>query len=117
MAEVLVVDDEPGIARMIRLLLTLEGVEVRVENDAAKALAFLERERVRVILLDLNMPVMDGRTFFRSLRARGDATPVVLMSAHEPRVASRELGADGFLEKPFLPDDLVDCVNRFRAPP
>ncbi|MGK2964305.1 MAG: response regulator [Tepidiformaceae bacterium] len=100
---------------MIRLLLRLEGAEVRVENEPLNALAFLERESVRVILLDLNMPRMDGRRFFRTLRERGDTTPVVIMSAHEPRLASRELGADGFLSKPFLPEDLVDCVNRFRA--
>lgn len=112
MVDVLVVDDEPGISRIVKLLLQSEGFDVRVEPHAPSALQAATSESIGLILLDLNMPEMDGREFYRKLREGGNSTPVVIMSANGARKAFKELGADGYLDKPFAPEALVDVVER-----
>jgi DNA-binding response OmpR family regulator len=57
------------------------------------------------------MPRMDGRTFFRELRAKGNSTPVLIASAFGARDAQRELGAEGAVEKPFSPDALARAIR------
>lgn len=64
-----------------------------------------------VIILDLEMPVMDGRTFFRRLRAEGFQIPVLIVAVDNARRAQRELGADAYLEKPFDRDALLELVE------
>ncbi len=64
-----------------------------------------------VIVLDLQMPKMDGRTFFRTLRVRGDRTPVIILSAFGAEEARVELQAEAALEKPFDPDVLVARIR------
>ncbi len=64
-----------------------------------------------VIILDLEMPVMDGRTFFQHLREQGDTTPVIVLSAYGARAAQRELQADIGLDKPFDSEQLVQSVR------
>ena len=110
--DVLVVDDEPGISRIVKLLLQSEGFDVRVEGHARTALKVATSEPVRLVLLDLNMPEMDGREFYRELRAHEQSVPVVIMSASGARKAYKELGAEGFLDKPFSPEALIDVVER-----
>ena len=100
---VLAVDDDPAILELLTLTLTDEGFTVASASNGAEALASYEDVRPDVIVLDLEMPVMDGRAFYRKLRERGDSTPVLLVSAHGARAALRELGADGAIEKPFDP--------------
>jgi DNA-binding response OmpR family regulator len=110
--DVLVVDDEPGISRIIRLLLQSEGLDVVVEPHAPTALKLAANQSVGLVLLDLNMPEMNGREFFRKFRQTDEATPVVIMSANDARSAYRELGANGYLNKPFSPEDLLETVER-----
>lgn len=112
MVDVLVVDDEQGISRIVKLLLQSEGFDVRVERHSPTALQVATSEPVGLILLDLNMPELDGREFYRRLREHGSSTPVVIMSANGARKAFKELGADGYLDKPFSPEALVDVVER-----
>jgi two-component system, OmpR family, response regulator MtrA len=112
LVDVLIVDDEPGISKIVRLMLQSEGLDVAVKDNGSTALDFIEAEPVRLVLLDLNMPEMDGREFFRLLRQRGFHTPVIIMSAHGARTAAREIGADAYLDKPFLAEDLVACVEK-----
>lgn len=112
MVDVLIVDDEPGISRIVRLMLQSEGFDVEVKDRGSAALEYVEREAVGLVLLDINMPEMDGRELFRELRQRGFITPVILMSANGARAAARELGADAYLEKPFALEDLVSCVKK-----
>jgi DNA-binding response OmpR family regulator len=108
---VLVVDDDHAVARMLRAALTVEGFTVRVatsgEQALAEALAFLPD----VVVLDLQMPVMDGRAFFHQFRQRGFQSPVIVISAWNAEKARKELGAQGSLEKPCDPSE----VNRMIA--
>ncbi len=112
MVDVLVVDDEPGISRIIRLLLQSEGLDVLVERHAPTALELATTQAPGVVLLDLNMPELNGREFFRKLRQADETTPVVIMSANGARSAYRELGAEGYLDKPFSPEQLLETVER-----
>ncbi len=100
---VLAVDDDPAILELLRLTLVDEGFTVASAQNGEEALASFDEVQPDVIVLDLEMPVMDGRTFYRELRERGDATPVLLVSAHGARAALRELGAQAAIEKPFDP--------------
>jgi two-component system, OmpR family, response regulator VicR len=107
---VLVVDDDRPVARMVAATLGLEGYDVLVAHDGKEALERVEAESPDVICLDLQMPVMDGREFFQELRRRGVLTPVVVLSAYGAEAAQLELGADGFVDKPFDPDRLVSAI-------
>jgi len=108
---VLVVDDDAALARLLSLMLRDGGFDVASAANGETALAEVEANRPDAIVLDLEMPVMDGRAFFRTLRARGDRTPVLVLSAYNARRAQRELGADGHLEKPFDPEALIGAVR------
>jgi CheY-like chemotaxis protein len=65
-----------------------------------------------VILLDLEMPVMNGREFFGEYRNRGNQTPVVVVSAYGAEAARAELGAEGAVAKPFDPDNVTHLIDR-----
>jgi two-component system response regulator MprA len=115
---VLVVDDDSGIRRLVELLLTGDGYTVDIAIDGLDAL-----ERIResgqeydLVILDLNMPLMDGRTYFRELRALASQTPVMLLSAFDAETAQRELGAEAAMAKPFDPLVLSDRVRRLLLP-
>ena len=110
-ARVLVIDDDPAVNRMIGTTLRSHGFRVASAYDGSAGLAEVQSQEPDVIILDLAMPVMDGRTFFRELRARGDTTPVLILSAFGARDAARELRADGYIQKPFQPDELADKVR------
>ncbi len=108
---ILVVDDDPALSRMVALTLRNDGFDVVAAPNGAVALETLRTREADVIVLDLEMPVMDGREFFRELRRKGRRTPVLVVSAYEARQGQRELGADDYLNKPFNPDDLVERVR------
>ena len=111
-SRVLVVDDDPALLQLIAATLRDEGFEVLAASNGRDALRLVERGEVAAIVLDLEMPVMDGRSFFQELRSRGDRTPVMLLSANQSRAARRELGADAALEKPFEPELLTLQLRR-----
>ena len=102
-SRVLVVDDDPALLQLVAMTLRDEGFGVLTAANGEEALAVVNDDDVSAIVLDLEMPVMDGRSFFRELRARGYQTPVLLLSANQPRAARREIGAEAALEKPFEP--------------
>lgn len=114
-AVVLIVDDDPSLIRMIALTLRTHGYGVETAGNGQEALDRLESVRADVIVLDLAMPVMDGRTFYRKLRSQGDNTPVLLLSAHGAREAAQELLTEGYLGKPFNPDDLTAKIEMLIA--
>lgn len=107
----MVVDDDAATARMISLALRQDGYAVRSASDGEDALHKLELDAPDLIVLDLEMPVMNGRAFYRELRARGLDMPVVIVSAFDARAGQRELGANSYVSKPFHPDDLLDKVR------
>lgn len=108
---VLIVDDDAALLRMLRLTLRDGGFEVRVAEDGRTALESVATRMPDAVVLDLEMPVMDGREFYQELRSRGIEIPVIIVSAHGAKTARRELGADAALDKPFNPDELVSAVR------
>jgi DNA-binding response OmpR family regulator len=110
MRRVLVVDDDASIRRLVRIILADAGFVVFEAEDGEQALEILERESPEVLLLDLNMPVMDGRELFERLRQHGRRPRTVIISAGPSERTRQELGAEASLQKPFGPDDLVETV-------
>ena len=122
--DVLVVDDDDAIRRMLRVAVTRLGMTSDHAADGAEALDCVAVTRYRVILVDLMMPRVDGREFVATLRERKSASgerPVVLMMTAFPvRERSSELGANvqAMIQKPFdvfeLADLVHDCVEGVR---
>ncbi|CAN5295104.1 response regulator transcription factor [soil metagenome] len=111
---VLVVEDEPAIADVERLYLSQAGFGVHVERDGAAGLAAIRSMRPVAVILDVGLPSMDGIEICRALRANGDWTPVVFVTARDDevdRVLGLELGGDDYLAKPFSPRELVARVR------
>jgi DNA-binding response OmpR family regulator len=109
--KVLLIDDDPALVRMIRLALLSEGWEVDTAADGLLGLEAVERAQYDIIVLDLQMPNLDGRGFFREYRARGGTTPVVLLSAYGAQSARAELGAEAAVTKPFDPVVLIRAIR------
>jgi len=111
---VLVVEDEPTISDLERLYLTGAGFGVHVEADGRRALDAVGRLRPAAIVLDIGVPGLDGIELCRTLRGRGDWTPVVFVTARDDevdRIVGLELGADDYVTKPFSPRELVARVR------
>jgi len=111
---VLVADDEPAIVEMIRDILEDYGFRVVTAANGSEALRLVEEAEPEVVLLDMNMPVLDGEGFVTAVRERGLRVPIVIMTAGSSakRWAS-QLGADAYLSKPFELASLVDVTSRF----
>ncbi len=115
---ILVVDDDAAILATIGDILESEGYPVAAATNGAEALRAIERERPSLVLLDMRMPVLNGWGFARELRRRGLAVPVLVMTAaRDAREWAEEIGADGFLAKPFNLPELLDAVERLRGGP
>jgi two-component system response regulator MprA len=108
--QVLVVDDEPAVRDSLDRALRLEGYEVELAADGAEALEVLTSRDPDAVVLDLMMPRVDGLEVCRTLRARGDRTPVLVLTARDnvsDRVKGLDAGADDYLVKPFALDELL----------
>lgn len=103
MTTILIVEDEFAIAELLRDTLSDEGYQVVVATDGREALELLASQQVDLILSDLMMPRMDGRTLIERLRAdpRFAAIPVVVMSAGRTGLEPRFDGFDAYVSKPF----------------
>ena len=116
MQEILVVDDEMGIRELLSEILSEEGYEVRVAQNASEARAFRTRVRPDLVLLDIWMPDTDGVTLLKEWASAGLLTmPVVMMSGHgtiETAVQATRIGAYDFLEKPIALQKLLATVGR-----
>jgi len=108
---VLLVDDDDRLVRMMRLTLVTEDFDVETAMDGVAALEKLESAEFDVIVLDLQMPRMDGRACYRALRERGTETPVIIVSAYDAEAGRAELGANRAISKPFDPHVLVLAVH------
>lgn len=111
-ARVLIIDDDAALLRMLRLSLFSAGLNVSTAHDGVAGLEKLESNEYDVIVLDLQMPNMDGRTFYREMIQRGHGIEVVILSAYGAEEARRELGAAASIAKPFDPDVLIETVQR-----
>ena len=106
---VLLVEDEESIAGLLRSYLTAQGFRIVWVRSGEEALAELDRHPVRVVLLDLGLPGMDGFDVCRQIRYRSKV-PLVMVTARDEeidRVAGLEIGADDYVSKPFSPRELT----------
>lgn len=112
---VLIVEDEANIAAGLKLNFELEDFEADVAATARQASQFLVSSRgYDIIILDIMLPDMDGFEFCKRLRASGNLTPVIMLTARgaaEDRVQGLEVGADDYLAKPFEVDELFARVR------
>ncbi len=101
---ILVIEDDPSTLSALAAALTAGGYRVTQESDGARALALAEREAFELVLSDVNLPGVDGFTICRKLRARSNATPVVLLTSRDSEIDEAlglDLGADDYVTKPF----------------
>lgn len=110
---ILVVDDEPKIVRIARDYLEKNGFRVMTAADGQAALATARREKPDLIILDLMLPLMDGREVCKILRRESDV-PIIMLTAlaeEVDQVTGLEIGADDYITKPFSPRALVARVR------
>lgn len=106
---VLLVEDEENLASLVRAYLEQEGYSVRATDSGAEALRIVDEEQIRLVVLDLNLPDIDGIDVCRQLRRRS-SVPIVMLTARDDeadRLAGLDSGADDYLGKPFSPRELV----------
>ncbi len=117
-SKILVVDDEPRNVRILQIHLNAQGYTVYTAEDGVEALDSVEKDAPDLILLDINMPKMDGFEVVKRIRANKatEFIPIVMITAlrdtRENRIKSIEAGADDFIEKPF---DSLEVLARVRS--
>lgn len=107
---VMVVDDEPGVRELIGDALRLGGYDAVEAADGQEAMQVLRHTRPALLIVDVNMPVMDGFELVRRIRDSGQDTPVIMLSARGDRVDvthGLQLGADDYVRKPFGLEELL----------
>lgn len=109
---ILIIDDDEGILEFIGEALTDEGYQVMTTTNGAEALERIAQSPPDLILLDMRMPVMDGWQFAQAYRETpGPHAPIIVITAARDAAASAaEIGAEGYLAKPFSLDDLSRVV-------
>jgi two-component system response regulator MprA len=110
-SRVLLIDDDPALVRMIRLALLSDGLDVVTASDGMQGLDVVAQDDFDMIVLDLQMPIMDGREFYREYRAREGKAPIILLSAYGAQEARAELGAEAAVTKPFDPVVLLRTIR------
>ncbi len=114
MKNILVVDDDLVLQSLLKSCLEAEGYVVSLASDGNEALTKLKLSSVDIIILDINMPTLDG---IEMLKIRQDKTPVIVISSldtEQDRVNVFELGADDFLSKPFSQRELLVRINAIK---
>jgi two-component system response regulator MprA len=112
---ILVVDDDPAVSGALQRALRLEGYEVTLAGDGPMALEEVAIRPPDAVVLDIGLPTIDGLDVCRRMRAAGDDTPVLMLTARdaiEDRVEGLDAGADDYLVKPFA---LAELLARLRA--
>ena len=111
---ILIAEDDEAVRSAIRRALEHEGYEVTVAEDGARAPEISKNMPPDLYLLDVMMPKVDGLSVCRTLRQRGDTTPIIVVTARHlvsDRVAGLDAGADDYLVKPFALDELLARVR------
>ncbi len=107
---ILLVDDEPSIIQLARLYFERDGFRVRESGDGESALEEILKHHPALIVLDVMLPKLNGFEVCRKLRASGDQTPIIMLTARDEdvdKILGLELGADDYLAKPFNPRELT----------
>jgi two-component system chemotaxis response regulator CheY len=120
MASVLTVDDSPSIRQAIKIALGAAGHDVSEAADGSEGAAKARAGQFNLIITDLNMPVMDGLTMIRTLRAEPAyaGVPIIFLTTESDdavKAEAKAAGATGWIVKPFAPDQLVRVVNKVLA--
>jgi two-component system KDP operon response regulator KdpE len=111
---ILVVDDEPAILRFLRPSLATQGYIVSEAHDGRSALEAIRRKSADLVVLDLGLPDMDGLDIIRTLRAKGETLPIIILSSRSnegAKVQALDLGADDYVTKPFGIDELLARIR------
>ncbi|ARK29131.1 response regulator transcription factor [Halalkalibacter krulwichiae] len=112
---ILIVEDEAKIARVIQLELQYEGYETEIAVDGGRALELLENQEWSLVLLDIMIPIFSGIEVLRRMRAQGNLTPVILLTARDTivdKVSGLDQGANDYVTKPF---EIEELLARIRA--
>ncbi|MDX1659973.1 MAG: response regulator transcription factor [Nitriliruptorales bacterium] len=117
MSKILVVDDEPSVLAMVRMVLELEGHDVQTVENGSDALEAMERDAPDLLLLDVMMPGLSGFEVAEKMRDIDgcEELPLIFLSAKAERDdiwTGWKLGADSYLTKPFDTDELLEEVSR-----
>lgn len=110
-ARILLAEDDESIRSFLKFLFEMEGAQVNAVETGVETLVALQEEQYHLILLDLNLPVLNGEQAMLKLRRAGFAGPILAMSAYtesEKRQNCLEKGFDDYLTKPFDIDEMVD---------
>ena len=114
-ARILIVDDDPGLLRLLTIRLRAENYEVEAVEGAAQALAAASRFRPDLVISDLRMEPVDGIGLLKDLQVRWPGLKVILLTAHgtiPDAVQATQMGAFGFLTKPVDKQELLDQIQR-----
>ena len=112
-SDILVIEDDPGIARIVRLYLERDGHRVTNAGDGVSGLEAARAENPDLVVLDLMLPRLDGMSVCRALREESDV-PIIMATARvdeDDRLAGLDLGADDYIVKPFSPRELAARVR------
>jgi two-component system KDP operon response regulator KdpE len=112
-SRLLILDDEPAIARVLQPVLTAAGATVFTAGSAVEGLRVAKENAVNLILLDLGLPDADGKDLISDLRSQGDAAVIVISARHQEaeKVAALDAGADDYVNKPFNIDELLARIR------
>ena len=114
MARILVVEDDPALARGVVALLRADGHATDAVSEGRSALLLAGSEPCSLYIIDIGLPDISGFDVIRRLRARGDRTPILVLTAHDrisELVQGLDLGADDYLVKPFDPNELAARIR------
>jgi two-component system alkaline phosphatase synthesis response regulator PhoP len=109
---ILVVDDDPDIRGILGILLARDGYEVVAAIDGQDALTLAAAHNVALVVVDFQMPRLEGDGFCRTYRERGGRAPIILISATDISPAAvKRFGADAYVRKPFEVDQLIETID------
>ena len=122
MANILAVDDMRSMRDLVKSVLEKRGHSVTTHNDGTSALAFARSSKVDLVISDINMPGMDGIALVEALRGLPGyrKTPILMLTtedAQDKKNQARAAGANGWIQKPFNPDRLVNAVDKTLSKP
>lgn len=114
MAKILIVEDEPQLARFVQLELEHEEYEIVISGDGREGLTLAENGGFDLILLDIMLPGLNGLEVLRRLRKSGNDTPVIMLTARDSvmdKVSGLDMGADDYITKPFAIEELLARIR------
>lgn len=117
--KILIVEDEPQVRDVLRMLLSFDGHEILTAGDAQEALALFEQGGFDVVITDYAMPGMKGDALALALKARRPGQPVIMVTAHAEVLKTSGVpmpGVDHLVNKPFKIQELRDAIHKAAAP-